>query len=309
MAVKTGNTGHGHPEKCLTKLDRGSSGIDREFPSPSGSAQHQLEPSANKTTKPRSNRQALIGGEYILADRYDNNNQVASARWELIQAVHRKIPAFAERLRKEVYPTYANLAGKRSDYWETGWKFSTWLHHSDGNNEITPLLLAWAGAFNLEKDTWILEGALQTLYIWHKFADARHSLDLQGFRPNVCGQILIGDGEHRFSFEDWGWDPQLSSWLGYGAGVRKRFETQLRAYEKRIRALVQGRGGQHVVPRYSVEHLEWLALYHCGGWSLDRILKCSPYAGGKTTISKGLHKAAHLAHLKVRTKRGKLKSP
>jgi hypothetical protein len=278
MAVKTGNAGHG-------------------------------EPSANKAMKPRKNRQALIGGEYMLSDRHDNNNQVASARWELIQAVHRKIPAFAERLKKDVYPMYARLAGKTADYWETGWKFSTWQLHSDRNNELTLLLVRWAGAFNLENEAWILEGALQTLSMWHKFPDAGRSLDLQGFRPNVCGQILIGDGEHRFSFEDWGWDPQLSSWLGYGAGVRKRFETQLRAYEKRIRALVQGRGGQRVIPRYSVEHLEWLALFHCGGWSLDRILKCSPYAGGKTTISKGLHKAAQLAHLKVRTKRGKLKSP
>jgi hypothetical protein len=114
MAVKTGNAGHGHPEKCLTKLDRGSSRRDREFPSPSWVAQHQLETSAHKATKPRNNRQALIGGEYILADRHDNNNQVASARWELIQAVYRKVPAFAERLRKDVYPTYARLAGKTS---------------------------------------------------------------------------------------------------------------------------------------------------------------------------------------------------
>ena len=309
MAANTVNAGHGHPGKCLTELDRSLSRIDRELRSPSGFAKHQHEPSANKPTKPRNNRQGLTAGEYILSDRHDNNNQVARARWEFIQAVHRKVPAFGEQLRKDVYPTFARLAGKRKDYWETGWKFPTWQVHSDRKNQLTPLLLAWAGAFNLEKEAWILEGVLQTLSIWHKFADARRSLDLQGFRPNVCGQILIGDGEHRFSFEDWGWDPQLSSWRAFGANVRKRFETHLRAYEKRIRTLVQDRGGRRVIARYSVEHMEWLALYHCGDWSLDRILKCSPHAGDKTTISKGLHKAAQLAHLEVRTKRGKLKSP
>ncbi len=261
MTTNTVNAGHRHPEKCLTELDRGSSKIDGEFPSPSGVAQHQREPSANTATKPRNNRQALIGGEYIISDRHDNNNQIASARWQFIQAIHRKVPAFGEQLRHDVYPSFARLAGKRTDYWETGWKFSTWQLHS------------------------------------------------QGFRPNVCGKILIGDGEHRFSFEDGGWDPQLSRWRAYVANVRKRFETHLRAHEKLIRALVQDRGGQRVIPRYSVEHLEWLALYHCGGWSLDRILKCSPHAGDKTTISKGLHRAAQLAHLKVRMKRGKLKSP
>ena len=262
-----------------------------------------------KPMKRRNNRRALTEGEYIISDRYDNNNQVASARWQFIQAVQRKLPTFGEQLKKDVYPTFARFAGKKADYWETGWKFSTWQLHSDRKTELTPLLLAWAGAFNLAKETWILEGALQTMWVWHKFADARRSLDLQGFRPNVCGQILIPDGEHRFIFEDGGWDPQLSSWRGYGAIVRKRFETELRVYEKRIRALVQLRGGQRAIPRYSVEHLEWLALYHCGGWSLDKILKCSPHAGDKTTISKGLHRAAQLAHLKVRTKRHKLKSP
>jgi hypothetical protein len=307
MTTNTVNAGHGHPEKCLTELDHGSSRIDRELRT-SGFAKHQREPFGNKPTKPRHNRQALIEGEYIISDRHDNNSQVASARWQFIQAVQCKVPAFGERLRKDVYPTFARLAGKRADYWQTGWMFSTWQLHSDRNNELTALLLAWAVAFNLEKEAWILEGALQTLWVWHKFADARSSLDLQGFRPNVCGKILIGDDEHRFIFEDWGWDPQLSSWRGYVASARKRFETDLRAHEKRIRALVQLRGGQRVIPRYSIEHLEWLALYHCGGWSLDRILKCSPHAGDKTTISKGLHKAAQLAHLNVRMKRGKLKS-
>jgi hypothetical protein len=204
-----------------------------------------------------------------------------------------------------------NLRGapaKRADYWRAGWRFSTWQLHSDRNKQLAPYLLGWAEAFNLAGEAWILEGALQTLWLWHKFPDWRTELDLQGFRQYVCGLILIPYDEHRFRFEDWGWDPQLLSWPGYRAHVRKGFETELRAYEKRIRALAQSRGAQRVIPRYSVEHLEWLALYHCGGWSLERILHSSPSASGKTTISKGQHKAARLVHLEVRAKRGKLKS-
>jgi hypothetical protein len=237
--------------------------------------------------KPQNKHQALTEGEYIISDQRENNNQVASARWKFVQAIQRKLPAFGDELRKKIYPTFARLAGKKADYWQTGWKFSTWQVHSDRHNELTPFLLTWARTFNLEKETWILEGALQALSIWRKFADARRSLDLRGFHPNVCGKILIGDQEHAFSFEDRGWDPQLSSWPGYRDSVRKSFETHLRAYEKRIRALVQLRGGQRTALRYSLEHFEWLALYHCGGWSLDRILKCSPLTGGKTTFQKG----------------------
>ena len=190
-------------------------------------------------------------------------------------------------------------AGKKVDYWQAGWEFSTWQLHSDRDNQITSYLLAWAEAFNLAGEPWILEGALQTLWLWHKSRDARTSLNLRGFRQYVCGQILIPDDEHRFRFEDWGWDPQHLSWPRYHANAQKRFETELRAHKKRIRALVKARGAQRASSRYSVEHFEWLALYHCGGWSLEKILRCSPHVGSKTTISKGLHTAARLARLKL----------
>jgi len=260
--------------------------------------------------KDAKNNQTLTGGEYFISDQRSNsNNQVASARWVFIRALQRKLPTFGERLRKEVYPKFARLTHGKPDYWQTGWTFSNWQHHSDRQNQLTPCLMAWAGAFHLAGEAWILEGALETLQRWQKFPDWRASLHLGGFRQYVCGRILIGDDEHHFEFEDWGWDPQLSRWQGYRASLRERFEIELRAYEKRIRALAKARGAQRVNRRYSVEHLEWLALYHCGGWSLDEILECSPCVGDKTTISKGLHQAARLIGLTVRAKRGKLKSP
>jgi len=259
--------------------------------------------------KPSKN-QALITGDYLICDQRGNsNNQVVSARWEFIQALQRKLPTFGERLRKEVYPKFARLARNQPGYWETGWTFVTWQLHSDRQNQLTPDLEAWAGAFHLAGKAWILEGALETLDRWHKCPDRRASLHLGGFRQHVCGPVLIGDCEHRFRLEDWGWDPQLLRWEGYRAHVQRRFAAELHAYQKRIRALAKARGAQPVHRRYSVEHLEWLALYHCGGRSLEKILKCSPFAGDKTTISKGLHQAACLIRLTVRAKCGKLKSP
>src|SRR5438093_9591611 len=123
--------------------------------------------------KQRKHSQALVGGEYVISDQRDSNNEVASARWEFIKALQRKLPAFGERLRKDVYPKFARRAGKKADYWQAGWRFSTWQLLSDRNNQLTPYLLAWAGAFNLAGEAWILEGALQTLRLWHKFPDWR----------------------------------------------------------------------------------------------------------------------------------------
>ena len=52
MNAKTRNAGHGHPEKCLTELDRGSSRVDREFRSPSWVVKHQPAASADNAAKP-----------------------------------------------------------------------------------------------------------------------------------------------------------------------------------------------------------------------------------------------------------------
>jgi hypothetical protein len=245
---------------------------------------------------------ALSGGEYLISDQRGNTNQLASARWEFVQTLQRKLPAFGEQLRKDVYPKFARLARNKPDYWETAWKFSTWQLHSDRQNQLTPFLMAWARAFQLSAESWILEGALETMRRWQKHSDWRASLDIHGFRASVCGPILIGDAEHRFTFEDWGWDPQLLTWRAYHAHLQKKFKTELRAYEMRIRGLARSRAAQPVTSRYSIEHFEWLALYHCGNWSLEKILRVSPNAADKTTISKGLHTAARLIGLKVRPK-------
>jgi len=48
-----------------------------------------------------------------------------------------------------------------------------WQSRSDADRQLTPILMKWARQFNVEKETWILEGALQTLSNWDKFPRCR----------------------------------------------------------------------------------------------------------------------------------------
>jgi hypothetical protein len=248
------------------------------------------------------------GSEYLVSGRDGLNQQVANARWQFIMAVQRVVPEFLERLRDRVYPTYALMAGARPGYWHIGGNFSIWQSRSDPDRQLTPILMDWARQFNVEGETWILEGALQTLSSWHKFPKWRERLEVAGFRKVVCVSVLISDRDHAFQFEDYGWDPTLISSAGWRANVRERFEVAIEQHEQQMQTLIQERGGLPAVVRSTPDHFEWLALYQCAHASLDSILDRAPYAGHKSTISKGMHHAAELAQVRIRAKRGKLKS-
>src|ERR1700730_6811527 len=100
----------------------------------------------------------LTGSEYLVSGRDGLNQQVANARWQFIMAVQRVVPEFLERLRDRVYPTYALMAGARPGYWHIGGNFSIWQSRSDRDRQLTPILMDWARQFNVEGETWILEG-------------------------------------------------------------------------------------------------------------------------------------------------------
>jgi hypothetical protein len=182
----------------------------------------------------------LSWAEYISSDQSENT-EIAGARWEFIEAARRVFPRFFEQLRKQVYPNYARLVEARRNYWNPGWKFDTWRLHSDRDHRLTPCLLAWAGAFNAE-ETWILEGALQTLWLWHQQPEWRESLDISGFRSFRSGEALTSDEERLFRFEDLGWDLQSQRWASYRAYIQQQFEEKLTTYEERLRSLVESRG-------------------------------------------------------------------
>jgi hypothetical protein len=167
--------------------------------------------------------------------------------------------------------------------------------------------MSWAQRFNVERETWILEGALKTLSIWGKFARCREDLEIVGFRQIVCVSGLVRDHERVFHFEDDGWDPTLMSLPGWQADVRERLEAAMKLHGQQMQALVKERGAVAAVNRSSEEHFDWLALYQFANVPLESIAQRAGY-GDKTTISKGMHQAAKLARVHVRAKSSKLKS-
>ena len=256
-------------------------------------------------TRPRR----LAPGAY-LADGFESeDSQMWSARWEFIMAIRRNIPAFFELLRDEVYPAYARfsklVSRPVSRYWERGWHFETWRKLSDPDYQLTPILVSWARRFNVEEEQWVLEGALQTLADWDKTPESREALEIWGFRRVIAEDTLISDHEHRFIFEDWGWDPQFQTEANWRQHVRNRFEQAVEAHITQIRTVIEDRGAKPAVSRYSLEHFDWLALYKCGGWTLESIP--APHSGGKTTKWHGIRTAARLANIKFPQRRSKLK--
>jgi hypothetical protein len=246
----------------------------------------------------------LTASEFLASDRSGMNQQRANARWQFLLALQRQVPEIFERLRSDVLPVFARLA--KPGYWKASRSFSMRQSRCDPDGELTPVLMEWARRFNLDGEIWVLEGALQTLSIWNAFPDCRENLDIQGFRTLVCVPGLISDQEHAFHFEDEGWDPTLISFLGWRVQVQERFEKAIQRYRHQMQALVKKRGGVPAALKYSEEHFDWLALYHCANATLDSIAKGARY-GDKTTISKGMHQAAKLAGIPIRAK-GKLKS-
>jgi hypothetical protein len=247
----------------------------------------------------------LTASEFLASGRNGLNQQVANARWQFMLAVRRQVPELFERLRDEVYPAFARLA--KPGYWHTGFSFSMWQSRSDPDRQLTPLLMDWARRFHVEGETWILEGALQTLSSWNKFPHCREKLEIVGFRKPICVPGLVWDHERGFHFEDEGWDPTLISFAGWRVNVRERFEAAMKQHGQQMRALIKERGGVPAVVRSSKDHFDWLALYQCANASLESIAERASY-GDRTTISKGMHQAATLARMRIRAKRRKLKS-
>ncbi len=242
----------------------------------------------------------LTASDYVANDRNGLNQQIANARWFFLKSVQRCVPEFFEHLREQVYPAYAQV--EKTGYWRTGFTFRMWQSRSDKDHFLTPILTRWARQFHLEQETWILEGALQTLSNWHRFPHTREKREMDGFRKPICVSGLVLPNEQAFRFEEAGWDPTLISFAGWRMNLRPQIEKAMREYRQRMVALVDQRGGTPSKALLNRDHFEWLALYQCGGLSLESVAKRTRHAD-KTTISKGLHQAAELARIHVRGKR------
>jgi hypothetical protein len=224
----------------------------------------------------------LVASEYVApavngrCDRY-----TAAARWEFIKALSRTVPRFFDQLRDQVYTKFT-----QADRGE-------------------PALASWGREFHVDAAAWIMEGARATLSKWHRLQSAKTQLDyLGGFRTLVVEDGMTGAsyGEREFKFSDPGWDPLLIKFDGWHRSVLDRIEIELKAYEQRVRGIAEERRLKKV-PICSNDHFEWLALFQCGNFSLDSIRALYPLVGGTDTISKGMHSAADLIGLTVRTNR------
>jgi hypothetical protein len=251
---------------------------------------------------------SLTASDYLVRNHDGQDDQIASARLQFIEAVGSAVPAFLARLRHPVYPDYRRLADINPEYWVMGSRFEDWQIDSDRDNQFTPVLMAWAKEFNVQREDWILEGALQTLSYWRQFPRRRASLDVSGFRQWNGVSLTISAEDRLFRFSDAGWDPTLVSAAGWRMNVKERFEAAVRAHVDQMRKLAVERGAIPAVARFSKDHFEWLAMYQCGNLSLDSILHRAQHVASRTTISKGIHSAATLAAIAVRPK-SKLKRP
>ena len=250
---------------------------------------------------------AIVGGEFPIGDEETRAEAVrANARWRFVQAISGACPEVFEALYKQVYPKFCDSPSEKPDYWEYRWSFERWQRLLDGDGRLTPFLKDWSRRFSID-ESWFLEGALQTMHYWLRASDLREKRVPHGFRPFVAGSILIHDHEHKFDFNDRGWDPQFERWLKFKTRIEDRFLRALADHKDKVRSLARKRGLVKKPPVCSDEHFEWLALFKCGRHTLKQIRDQYRSVGDKSTISKGLHKAASLAETDVPARR-KLKA-
>ena len=163
-------------------------------------------------------------------------------------------------------------------------------------NELTSSLIRWALTFNVGEE-WILDGAMRTLWLWHKDPKLRKELGIDGFYPPSGGSVLLPMNEHRFRFEYRGWDPQQISWVAWNAHVKKRFNKQLQSYEKGMRKYFDSRQAVLARSRYSTRNFEYFVLFQFGSLSVQQIAEkytAEHKAPDLSTIYKGVKTAAAL---------------
>jgi hypothetical protein len=231
-------------------------------------------------------------GDYVLPDE-SQNTETAGARWLLIQTIAVVLPRFFEDLRDRVYPIFAHVLESRPGYWDSGWTFATWQLQPDPDQQLAPALLGWARRFHAE-EAWVLDGALRTLWLWHRDPELREGLDIGGFRYACCADTLSSEEDREFTFTHAGWDPQIQRRKSFRDSIKKQFQTQLDVYEQRLASLMERGGAVRASKRYNCLHITWFALYQMRRMSSSKILQKHPELSDESTILKGVKAAARL---------------
>ena len=239
---------------------------------------------------------SLAFGDYVSPDP-DNSVQVWLARRQVMEASQRVYPRFLKKLSTDVFPIYRRLAkaGKlakgRINFEKALWGKSPWEALTEEGG-IKAALLQWAGQFHAEA-SWVMVGALRTLWGWYRFPAWRDSLawDRHHGRRD---RPTIGK---TFEFSHPGWEVQALPWPAYAQWVRNSFEKRLLEYEEETRELAESEGLVRARTKYSPDNFEWFVLYQFAGMSstaiVDRYAEKDKFLE-ESTVLKGIRAAAKL---------------
>jgi hypothetical protein len=250
-------------------------------------------------------------GEYT-SSKSDESELTEAARQEFRRSIYNLCPAFLESLDREIFPAFwAVAAGSRdpadptfvlTDI-ESGdliLPMTIGLAHSRFKPLRSPVL-AWAKRFNVENEGWFLRDVLRTKYYWAKYPRFRQN---RHFDSGISGgQVPFSGAEVEFIFQDPGWVPTKEKWRDFSTRLSESFQNELKAYEARIRSLVESRGYTRVPRKDTVEHFDWLALWQIAGYTQAEIADWHSAQRGKqfdeTRIRQGIEEAARLVGLEI----------
>jgi hypothetical protein len=242
----------------------------------------------------------MTSADYVVPNGKGEDRQIAESRFELIRALQRVEPRFLLSLRDDIYPKFVEYASS-ANYSKRNPEAEAW-YVQNTDHPLKKDLTIWLQRYNLHLETWVLEGALNTLRKWHSDAKYRETLADFGFKRYVVETRQIFESEHGFKFVDFGWDPTFLNWQAWRYNVRKRFEEALREHKKKLDALAKERNLIKVKDRFTPLHFEWLARYHCMGITLQAIADRA-HAADATTVLKGIRHASGLAKIQRRGRR------
>ena|SRR5579862_5722122 len=230
--------------------------------------------------------------EYSSEDS-ESNEAVYRARLLLLGELRKVLPIFFEKLARDVFPCYEDMAQAGYDFDGIVWTDSP-LDLLPDDAAVKQALSDWASQFNANAD-WLVTGALRTLRAWHIKPERRQRLEWDS------GHFVSGSGHWNaegFQFQFEPWDGRLP-WSDYSRSLRKEFGKTVAAYERKTRQAAKANNLIRTQVKYSPVNLEWFVLYQFAGMSskeiADReISQGSGRAADESTILKGIKAAAKL---------------
>lgn len=249
-------------------------------------------------------------GEYT-SSRADESDLTEAARQEFRKSIYNLCHAFLESLDREIFPMFwAVAAGSRDpadptfvlteiESSELNLPITIGLAHPRFNKLRKPML-DWATKFNVDKEDWFIKDLLRTLYYWSKYPRFRQN---RHFDSGISGgQVPLSASEGEFALFDPGWVPTKEKWQDFATRLSESFQHALKAYEDRIRSLVESRGYTRVPRKDTLEHFDWLVLWQIAGHSQKQIADWHFDQSGKafdeTRIRQGIEEAARLVGLR-----------